>query len=189
MRLALIPVLLAPLVGCDSDGLNPDWYHWDIDVVGVADDCHDEPSGFTDAYSYSLEFVGGGSETVLRIGEDPFATGTFAGCKLSYDSGVVREERGDGSEEWVQWRLTSVDTLIRQGGSSCDIETEIYEGISQFAWSATDGWDYLKLGYEPSEVDWFGFETFEIRGVGADVAELEIGCEYTVLVAGTFTSL
>jgi len=187
MRLLSIPVLLVPLAGCEADGLNPDWYHWDIDVVGVADDCHEDPVGFADAYTYSVEFVG--SESVLRIGEDPFATGNFAGCKLSYDSGVVREERGDGSEEWVQWRLTSTGTVIRQGGSSCDIETEIYEGISQYAWSATDGWDHLELAYEPSQVDWFGFETFEIRGVGEAIEELEIGCEYTVLVAGTFVTL
>ncbi len=186
MRLLWVPILLVPMAGCESDELDPDWYHWDIDVVGVADDCHDEPEGYAASFTYSLEFIGGGSETVLRIGEDPFATGTYSGCNLSYDSGVVREERGDGSEAWVQWRLTSTESRIRLGGSSCDIETDIYEGISQFAWSAEDGWDHLELDYEPSEADWFGFETFQIRGLGEEIETLEIGCEYTVLVAGTY---
>lgn len=188
MRLALIPILMASLVACETDGLNADWYHWDVNVVGVADDCHETPVPYADAFTYSLEFVGGGSETVLRIGEDPFATGTFAGCKLSYDSGVVREERGDGSEEWVQWRLRSSDTVIRQGGSACDIENEINEVTSQFAWSADPGWSHLALDFEASEADWFGLETFEVRGLGQDIEELEIGCEYTVLVAGTFVT-
>jgi hypothetical protein len=188
MRHALFAVMLPALVGCESGDLNSDWFHWDIDVVGVADDCHESPAGYAEGFTYSLEFVGGGSETVLRIGEDPFAIGTFTGCKLSYDSGVVREELGDGSEEWVQWRLTSTDTVIRQGGQACDIESEILEGISRFAWSADEGWDYLQLDFEASEADWFGFETFEIRGVGQDIEELEIGCEYTVLVAGTYVT-
>ena len=95
MRLALIPILMASLVACETDGLNADWYHWDVNVVGVADDCHETPVPYADAFTYSLEFVGGGSETVLRIGEDPFATGTFAGCKLSYDSGVVLARHSD----------------------------------------------------------------------------------------------
>ena len=188
MSPALLTLALANLAACDSEGLDPDWFHWDVSVVGVADACHTEPVGYAEDFTYSLEFVGGGSDVVLRIGEDPFGTGTYTGCKISYDSGVVREERGDSAEEWVQWRLTSVDTTMRQGGDSCGIEEEIYDGISDYPWSATEGWDHLELDFEPAEADWFGFETFEIRGVGAEIEDLEIGCEYTTLVAGTYIS-
>ncbi len=151
----LLPLLLLPLAACEEDTLDPDSFNWEVTVTGVEDLCNPtDPQGFQQDFTYSLFFDG--SITTITIGDENFASGIMSGCSLEYDTPVVGERRGDNEEFWVKWQLTG-EALLRQGGSSCDID----EGL-----------------------DWQGEETFEL--VETDDPSLSVGCTYTMAVEGTY---
>ncbi len=175
MLAALVPLLLA---ACAGDPLE-DAFSWDVAAVGVADTCNDPAVPSREDFTYSVVFDR--SQATLYIGTDSFATGTLAGCNLEYSSPVVREDRGPGEEEWVQWELEGSATF-KQGGSSCDVAGEAQRIVADLG----RDWDSLELEWSPEELDWVGLETFTIVGVGEAVTDLDPGCTYTVLVAGVF---
>jgi len=148
-------LLLFPLVACEEEGLDPDSFNWDVTVTGIEDRCNpSDPQPFQESVVYSLFFDGGLTE--ILVGPDNFASGIMTGCALEYDTPVVGERRGPNEEFWVKWQLSG-EALLRQGGSSCELE---------------DG------------VDWFGTETFEI--IETDDPDLEVGCTYTLSVSGVY---
>ncbi len=151
----LTPLLLLALIACEEEGLDPDSFNWEVTITGVEDLCNpNDPQGFQESMTYSLFFDG--SITDIKIGDKAFASGLMSGCTLEYDSAVTGEIRGANEEYWVKWQLTG-DAVLRQGGSSCDIE----EGL-----------------------DWVGEETFTI--VESTDPEIVEGCTYTMSVEGVY---
>jgi hypothetical protein len=151
----LLPLLLIPVMACEEEGLDPDSYNWEVTITAIEDLCNpSDPVPYQEVVTYSLFFDG--SITDLYIGDKAFAQGIMTGCALEYDTPVVGERRGDDEEFWVKWQLSG-EAVLRQGGSSCDLE----EGV-----------------------DWYGEETFEV--VETDDPDLPIGCTYTMSVQGIY---
>ena len=174
-------VSLFAVVGCPSDEeLNDEAYHWDVSLVGVEDGCHEEAESALEEYTYSLLFDS--SAVDLQIGTDTFARGEIAGCSLDYASSVVREDRGEGDEAYIQWQLSG-EASVRLGGTGCDVEATALDLISDLP---PPDWASLELDVEPQDLDWVGTETFRVLGLGEEITDLEVGCEYTMLVAGVY---
>ncbi len=121
--------LLSSLAGC---GHAVDGYQWAIDVNDAHDECHSPPADYHGPVhmDYVVTFDGGAA--TLFFDDEPFATGTIAGCDLHYET-VVWDDEHNGFA--VRWRLTG-DSIWRTG--------------------ATGGCDL------PDGTDWEGTETFEI---------------------------
>jgi len=177
-------LLLAGLVSCSGGEMSADYYHWDVTLVGVNDTCNESPQGYIEEMTYALAFQGSVTDLALFEDEDynTFASGVLGGCKLTYESPTVKEERGSDSEDWLQWRMSG-ESWVQQGGSGCGIEAHAEEVLEMIP---NPTWESLGLPYAPSEIDWIGLETFEVMGVGEAVEGIEAGCDYTVLVAGIY---
>ena len=172
-------LLFSLLAGCGEEPLAEDAYHWDVHVTGVDNTCTDDTKAYVEDFVYSLQFTG--SLTKLMIGTDSFATGTLRGCELDYESQVVGDQDRD-----VQWVLSG-HAVQRTGGDICDMEDKVEEeridaGIEDDAWTENQS-KYLN-GLEAADVDWVGFETFEI--VASEDDSISAGCTYTLFVAGTY---
>ena len=179
--------LLLGVSACSDDGLDPGAYHWEMHLVGAEDTCHEEFQTFRDSSMiYSVSYAS--SDATLALNRNTFARGTIAGCSLNYESPVFKQEAPGGDEEnYVQWLLEgSADQ--QQGGAGCGIEAEAYEILADY-FPGADSWDALEIGWAPDELDWVGLETFRVVGVGDSVADLQVGCSYTVLTTGKYLLL
>jgi hypothetical protein len=185
LKNAQIILAVALLVSCGGGEPVADYFHWDVTVKGVDDTCNEPPQGYIEQMTYALAFQGSVTDLALFEDEDynTFASGVLGGCKLTYESPTVKEERSSDPEDWIQWRLSG-ESWVQQGGSGCSIETHAEE-ILELIPNPT--WESLDISYAPSEIDWVGLETFEVMGVGASIEGIEAGCSYTVLVAGVYT--
>lgn len=172
---------LTTLVSCGEEPLAEDAYHWDVKVTGVDNTCTESSDTYAESFVYSLQFTG--SLTKLMIGTDSFATGTLRGCELDYESQVVGDQDRD-----VQWMLSG-HAVQRTGGDICDMADKVEEeridaGIEDDAWTEFQS-NYLGSN-DPADIDWVGYETFEI--VASEDESIAVGCTYTVFVAGTYRS-
>jgi len=181
---------LALVSACGGNQKSADYYHWDVTAVGVDEDCNDPPQSFIEDMVYALAFSG--SATDIAIFEDgdynSFAAGLLGGCRLVYESSVVKEERGDSEEAYIQWKLSG-EAFMQQGGQGCDIEARVNELLLTLPGEGANGrdWDSLTIDAQPRDLDWIGTETFEIVGVGADIDDIEPGCSYQLLTAGIYS--
>jgi hypothetical protein len=173
------------LISCGGGEPDTDYYHWDVTLVGVDDTCNEPAQGYIEEMTYALAFQG--SVTDLSLFEDEgyntFASGVLGGCKLTYESPTVKEERSSDAEDWIQWKLSG-ESWVQYGGSGCGIEVHADELLEMIP---NPTWESLNIPYAPSEIDWVGLETFEVMGVGDAVEGLEAGCTYKVLVAGVYS--
>jgi hypothetical protein len=178
---------LALIAACGAAEKSEDYFHWDVSAVGVADDCNVPAETFSDELIYALAFTG--SATDLAIFEEgdynSFAAGLLGGCRLTYESSVVKESRGDSDEAYIQWQLSG-EAFMQFGGQGCDIEARVNELLLSLPGEGANGrdWESLAIDSKPKDLDWIGTETFEIVGVGNDIQGLEPGCTYQLLTAG-----
>ena len=177
---------LGLITACGGDQRSADYYHWNVTAVGVDEDCNDPPESFFDEMTYALSFSGSATDiAIFNDGEyNSFAAGLLGGCRLTYESAVVKESRGDSDENYIQWQLSG-EAYMQQGGQGCDIEARMNELLLNL-----DGdwdWESLTVDIKPSDLDWIGTETFEVLGVGSDVQGIEPGCTYQLVTAGTYT--
>ncbi|MDP6933856.1 MAG: hypothetical protein QGG40_13110 [Myxococcota bacterium] len=124
-------------LACGSGDAEPD-ASWDVTVTGVTTDCQEilcdddqdndgdgytdgedpdcvDPQGYQEDLVYDLFFDG--SETILKIDGNTFATGLLSGCSLSYASSVWLEER-DGYD--MQWQIEGSADIQLGGGCNID---------------------------------------------------------------------
>jgi hypothetical protein len=180
---------LALFSACGGNQKSLDYYHWDVTAVGVDENCNEPPQSFIDDMVYALAFRG--SATDIAIFEDgqynSFAAGLLGGCRLTYESSVVKESRGDSDEAYIQWKLSG-EAFMQQGGQGCDIEARVTELLLTLGEGANGrAWDSLTIETQPRDLDWIGTEIFEIVGVGDDIDDLEPGCTYQLLTAGVYS--
>ena len=192
MKPTIVSAVFSSLVlmaACGSNEKSADYYHWDVSAVGVDENCNTPPESFFDEMVYALAF--NGSATDIAIFEDgdynSFAAGLLGGCRLTYESSVVKESRGDSDEAYIQWQLSG-EAYMQQGGQGCDIEARVNELLLTLPGEGANGrdWESLTIETKPRDLDWIGTEVFEIVGVGNDIADVEAGCTYQLLTAGVY---
>ncbi len=152
-----LPAALIALAACGGGGApDPVTYYWDVSLEGTDTTCEAAPADYAEDFTYGLSFDG--SAVTLRIDGNPFASGLISGCSLSYESGVIGQDRPGG---FVQWQLLG-EALVETGGEGCDIPA----------------------GPDGEALDWLGTERFAIT-YSEDPAVAE-GCEYELSVAGVY---
>ena len=180
---------LPSVLACGGSQKSEDYLHWDVTAVGVEDDCNTPPESFFEEMTYALSFQG--SATNLAIFEEgdynSFAAGVLGGCRLVYESSVVKESRGDSDENYIQWQLSG-EAYMQQSNGGCDIEARVNELLLTLPAEGAGGrdWESLTIDAQPRDLDWIGTESFEIVGVGDDVEGIEPGCVYQLLTAGLY---
>lgn len=179
MRRAAAVLGLLTVGGCADTGLDPDGFHWGNTLVGVKDTCNDPAVPSKDDVVYTLVYAG--SDVDLEVGLERFASGKASGCLVDYTSSVIRESRGPGEEEYLQWVMTGSAT-VRQGGAGCDVEGSADEILIEYS----RDWASLETGLDKATLDWVGVERFEIVGVGEAITDVPLGCTYDVVVAGKY---
>lgn len=119
--------------GCTTD---LEGYAWEVTLTGGepgTDSCNigsEQP--YEDTFSYVLNFSGADVSLGLLIDREVFgfASGTLAGCDVSYNSVVWQEIRETGD---LLWQLEGEATM-RQGGATCNLEDGVdwtgYEEIT-----------------------------------------------------------
>ena len=189
LAFSVLLIALPAFFACGGSERSEDYTHWEITAVGVDEDCNTPPVSFFDEMTYALSFQG--SATNLAIFEEgeynSFAAGVLGGCRLTYESSVVKESRGDSDDNYIQWQLSG-EAFMQQTGGGCDIETRVNEILATLPAEGASGrdWESLTIDTQPRDLDWIGTEVFEIVGVGADVTDIEAGCSYQLLTAGVY---
>ncbi len=167
-------------LGCTGGGEDESTYNWEVKVTSVDNTCTEDNSGTVERFVYELDFAQG-SLTDLHIEGERFATGSLTGCRLEYQSQVVGEpDRAGGSIQWV----LSGEAIERTGGDTCDIEDHTADTLADWGIVDADDVDNYLDGHEPSELDWIGWESFEI--VASEDESIAVGCTYDLLVAGVY---
>lgn len=125
----LLPALL--LAGCPEPLSG---YAWQVTVTGGEpgfDSCNiGNETPYTETFDYVVDFSGGQASLGLLEGGEifGFASGTLAGCELSYESIIWQEQRSGGD---VRWQLTGTAT-VQQGGDSCSLSEGLdWEGFEE----------------------------------------------------------
>ncbi len=181
---------LALISACGVAEKSADYYHWDVTAVGVDENCNTPAETFFDEMVYALAFNGSATDLALFEEGDynSFAAGLLGGCRLTYESSVVKESRGDSDEAFIQWQLSG-EAFMQQGGQGCDIEARVNELLFSLPGEGAGGrdWESLTIDAKPKELDWIGTEIFEVVGVGNDIEGIEPGCTYQVLTAGVYS--
>ena len=132
-------LLLFLLVACKED-IEPNG-RWNVTITGSGseDPCIESTEGFQETYEYSLYYEGSFLE--IRVDEEPFATGEFRGCSITYESGVYLEESTNGD---FRWQIEGRSDVESAAGGCPDV---------------------------PDDYDWFGTETLTVVSTENDAIE------------------
>lgn len=101
------------MVGCGEGSVAGHLFQ--VDLTGVADECHEPDESVGETYDYVLVLRGASAE--VYIDDTLFANGSLVGCDLTYQSPLYTETREDGSS--VRWSVTG-DAVVEVGGVTCE---------------------------------------------------------------------
>jgi hypothetical protein len=134
-----VSLLLFLLVACKED-IEPNG-RWNVTITGSGseDPCIESIEGFQEIYEYSLYYEGSFLE--IRVDGEPFATGEFRGCSITYESGVYLEESTNGD---FRWQIEGRSDVESAAGGCPDV---------------------------PDDYDWFGTETLTVVSTENDAIE------------------
>mgnify|MGYP001139085321 FL=1 len=132
-------LLLFLLVACKED-IEPNG-RWNVTITGSGseDPCIESTEGFQETYEYAL--YDEGSFLEIRVDGEPFATGEFRGCAITYESGVYLEESTNGN---FRWQIEGRSDVESAAGGCPDV---------------------------PDDYDWFGTETLTVVSTENDTIE------------------
>ncbi len=133
-RLAAVAIIatMPAVSGCQGQDLSG--HVWSVRLTTDRDECADPPANYDEVLELVVDFPGGDQISVGTQGA-VFATGTIAGCSMTYRTGVWEEER-EGAV--IRWELEG-EALYRLGGTSCEIEDGLdWIGSETFTVVASD---------------------------------------------------
>ena len=104
-------VVVLGLTGC-TDELSG--HVWNVRVQTQIDECAN--GDYDEVWEFVVDFQGGAAVSLATEGA-VFATGSIAGCSMSYQTGAWEEDRGQGV---IRWELEG-EANYRLGGSACEI--------------------------------------------------------------------
>jgi hypothetical protein len=150
-------VLLLALFACQESRVPEDAYFYDVTVTATADTCHPEAQeGYEETFRYAVFFDAERAE--VYVGEELFALGSIAGCRLSYETVTFGQDTEDDGN--VKWKLRG-EADIDPGEGPC------VEG--EDAWSGTEVFEIL--ANEPETLEPGCTFTTETRGAFVVPAE------------------